>query len=216
MGPNAGKVDVGETVASFSDYEKAQKAVASLLEADIPPRDIAIVGSGLRSVERITGKLGYVTAARSGLINGLLLGFAAAAMTAIFNPASPPQVYFGTVLVCMALGMALAFMSYLIMRKRRSFASVMAVVSEHYDVSVLPASIHRAREAMGKISGKRAQVTREIDSAPPQYGERLPDYGKSDAPVAPATQPGEAPASPAVPHGAPATPPRTPNGDDVA
>ena len=70
----AGRDEVGETVASFPTYEKAQKAVSSLIAGEVPARDIAIVGSGLRSIERITGRLGYATAARSGALNGLMLG----------------------------------------------------------------------------------------------------------------------------------------------
>ena len=42
--------DLGQTVASFPTYEAAQKAVSTLIAAEIPARDIAIVGQGLRSV----------------------------------------------------------------------------------------------------------------------------------------------------------------------
>ena len=58
--------DLGQTVASFPTYEAAQKAVSRLIAGDVPARDIAIVGQGLRSVEKVTGRLGYATAARAG------------------------------------------------------------------------------------------------------------------------------------------------------
>ena len=64
----------GEKIADFATYPAAQKAVSQLVEADIPARDIAIVGHGLRSVETVTGRLGYAAAARSGAVNGILLG----------------------------------------------------------------------------------------------------------------------------------------------
>ncbi|MGL1451802.1 general stress protein, partial [Vibrio parahaemolyticus] len=35
------------------------------MAGEVPARDITIVGTGLRSMERITGRLGYATAARS-------------------------------------------------------------------------------------------------------------------------------------------------------
>ena len=181
MGANIGKNDIGETVASFPEYEAAQKAASKLIDADIPPRDISIVGNGLRSVERITGRLGYVTAARGGLINGLMLGIGACAIQAIFNPAIPGAVYFATLLICMAIGMAVSFLSYLIMRRRRSFASVMAVLADHYDVTVKVTSIHKAREVMSETRGARPRAPRVIDNAPPQYGERLPGYGQPAA-----------------------------------
>jgi hypothetical protein len=39
----------GEKIADFATYQGAQKAVSQLIQADIPARDIAIVGHGLRS-----------------------------------------------------------------------------------------------------------------------------------------------------------------------
>ena len=41
-----GRDEVGQTVASFPTYEAAQKAVSTLIAAEIPARDIAIVGQG--------------------------------------------------------------------------------------------------------------------------------------------------------------------------
>lgn len=195
MGANIGKNDIGETVASFPEYEAAQKAASQLIEADIPPRDISIVGNGLRSVERITGRLGYLTAARGGLINGLMLGIGACAIQAIFNPTIPGAVYFATLFICMTIGLALSFMSYFIMRRRRSFASVMAVLADHYDVTVKTTSIHKARQVMNDIRGVRPRAPRVIDNSPPQYGERLPGYGQPTASTAPEVPPRETPPS---------------------
>ena len=56
----------GEKIADYPSYPAAQQAVSKLIAEDIPARDIAIVGHGLRSVETITGRLGYAAAARSG------------------------------------------------------------------------------------------------------------------------------------------------------
>ena len=41
-----GRDEVGQAVASFPTYEAAQKAVSTLIAAEIPARDIAIVGPG--------------------------------------------------------------------------------------------------------------------------------------------------------------------------
>lgn len=195
MGANIGKNDIGETVASFPEYEAAQKAASQLIEADIPPRDISIVGNGLRSVERITGRLGYLTAARGGLINGLMLGIGACAIQAIINPEIPGAVYFATLFICMTIGMALSFMSYLIMRRRRSFASVMAMVADHYDLTVTTTSIHKARQVMNDIRGVRPRAPKVIDNSPPQYGERLPGYGQPASATAPEVPALEGPTS---------------------
>ena len=91
--------EVGPTVASFPTYEAAQKAVSELISGEIPAREIAIVGTGLRSVERVTGRLGYASAARSGAINGLLLGLLFSAVVVLGSPTVPIQVFVGVLFV---------------------------------------------------------------------------------------------------------------------
>ena len=196
-----GRADaVGDTVARFPDYEAAQKAVSRLIAADVPARDIAIVGIGLRSVERVTGKLGYATAARSGAINGLLLGLLFAAFLVLGSPSVPIQAFVGVLFVGIALGMLLSIVAYSFVRRRRDYASVMQVIADHYDVTVVAASVHKARQVLGGAgapgagasgpgeprtgaahtpqpaapASPAAPAARAAPAAPPQYGQRLP------------------------------------------
>lgn len=179
-GLGQGRGEIGETVASFPSYDGAQKAVSSLVAADIPARDIAIVGSGLRSVERVTGKLGYATAARQGAINGLLLGLFFSAIFVLGNSAVGVPVFVGVLFVGVALGMLLSIGGYAIIRRRRDFASVTQVIADHYEVTVLPTSIHRAREVLGPTTTV-ARPPAPPSTEPPQYGVRTnepPRYGQ--------------------------------------
>ena len=53
------------TVGRFDDYESAQRAVDRLSDDGFPVENLDIVGSGLRLVERVTGRLrGLVAAGR--------------------------------------------------------------------------------------------------------------------------------------------------------
>ncbi|WP_260856320.1 general stress protein [Microbacterium sp. BH-3-3-3] len=193
--PGAGRDEVGEKIASFPTYEQAQKAVSSLIAGEVPARDIAIVGSGLRSIERITGKLGYATAARSGALNGLMLGLLFAFIFVLGMPTVQISAFIGVLLVGMALGMILSIGTYSIVRRRRDFASVMQVAADHYDVCVAAPSVHKARGIVGPAGSAAAPtvVSRPApsDSAPPQYGERVAPG--SVAPVAPPRPPAPAP-----------------------
>lgn len=179
-----GREAVGETVASFPTYEAAQKAVSTLISAEIPARDIAIVGQGLRSIERVTGRLGYATAARSGAINGLLLGLLFSFIFVLGMPTVQISVFLGVLLVGVAIGMLMSLITYSIVRRRRDFASVMQVTADRYEVCVVPASLPKARQTLGPVSTVAAPppVAPSTELAPPQYGERLPDPG-SEAPV---------------------------------
>lgn len=163
---------VGETVASVREYEAAQKTVSKLIAGEVPARDIAIVGQGVRTIERVTGKLGYATAARQGAVNGVLIGLLLSAILVIGNPEAPIQLFVGFVFIGVALGMILSLVTYAIVRRRRDFASVTQLAADHYEVTVLPASLAKAREVVGE---QRTQVVRPpVDlTEPPRYGERV-------------------------------------------
>ncbi|WP_426320207.1 general stress protein [Microbacterium sp. E-13] len=191
---------VGPTVASFPTYEAAQKAVSSLITADIPARDIAIVGQGLRSIERITGRLGYASAARSGAVNGILLGLLFSAILVIGSPSVPIQAFVGVLFVGIAIGMLMSIVAYSFVRRRRDYASVMQVVADHYEITVSDSSVHRARQVLGPQSevvpaapttpAAPAPATPAPDVAePPRYGERLVPQGERLAPQADAPAP---------------------------
>lgn len=183
--PASGSTEVGETVAQFPTYEGAQKAVSSLIAGEVPARDIAIVGSGLRSIERITGRLGYASAARSGAVNGLLLGLLFSAIIVIGSPDVPIQAFVGVLFVGIAIGMLLSIVTYSFVRRRRDFASVVQVVADHYEVTVAAGSIHKARGVLGGGTAPVPAAAPRVapaatpapaapaDEEPPRYGERV-------------------------------------------
>lgn len=174
-----GSAEAGETVASFTAYEKAQKAVSRLIAADVPAREIAIVGAGLRSVERVTGRLGYAAAARSGAVNGLVLGVLFAAIFVLGSSSVPIQAFVGVLFLGIAVGMLLSLLMYAVVRRRRDYASVMQIAADHYEVRVSAGSIRRARDALGIAAPPRPAPASDAD-APPQYGERVPPPASSE------------------------------------
>ncbi|WP_438352583.1 general stress protein [Microbacterium sp. CJ88] len=209
-----GSADVGRTVAEFPTYEAAQKAVSALVAGDVPAREIAIVGQNLRSVERVTGRLGYAAAARSGAVNGLLLGLLFSAIFVLGTPAAPIQAFVGVMFIGIAVGMLLSIITFSVVRRRRDFASVMQVVADHYEVTVADSSVHRAREILGRAPSAPAQPVpprtvvaapvaptptpdAPVAAAPPRYGERVPPA--SEQPTAPAPAPAPPTAPPAPP-----------------
>lgn len=212
--------DLGQNVASFPSYEAAQKAVSTLIAAEVPARDIAIVGQGLRSIERVTGRLGYATAARSGAINGVLLGLLFSAILVIGTPSVPIQAFVGVIFVGIALGMLLSIITYSFVRRRRDFASVMQVVADHYEVTIATGSVQRARQVLGRqanvaerpavapapvIPSAPPAATPDAGAEPPRYGERVP----------PAAEPASDP-EPTDAGGAPRDEPATPDEGDAS
>lgn len=190
--------DTGEMVASTRDYENAQKTVSKLIAGDVPARDIAIVGQGVRTVERVTGKLGYAAAARSGAINGVLIGLFLSAILVIGNPDVPMQLFIGFVFIGVAVGMILSLVTYAVVRRRRDFASVTQFAADHYEVTVQAGSLAKARQVLG--SERTAPVRPAVDlSEPPRYGERVvPGSAEPVIPPRPADPTPATPVAPAV------------------
>ena len=206
--------DTGEIVASTRDYESAQKTVSKLIAGEVPARDIAIVGQSVRTVERVTGKLGYAAAARSGAINGVLIGLFLSAILVLGNPEVPIQLFVGFVFIGVAVGMLLSLVTYAIVRRRRDFASVTQFAADHYEVTVMATSLSKARGVLGSAQVAPVRPPVNLDE-PPRYGERIPAGAPVPAPEpAPAPEPSPAPApagDPAPEPGAapePVVPPR--------
>jgi hypothetical protein len=187
----ASGTETGEMVASTRDYESAQKTVSKLIAGEVPARDIAIVGQSVRTVERVTGKLGYAAAARSGAINGVLIGLFLSAILVIGNPEVPIQLFVGFVFIGVALGMLMSLVTYAIVRRRRDFASVTQFAADHYEVTVQAASLAKARQVLGSTKVAPVRPPVNLDE-PPRYGERI-------TPGATAPAPAPAPGEPAIP-----------------
>lgn len=198
--------DVGQTVATFDKYEAAQKAVSKLIAEDIPAREITIVGQGLRSMERVTGRLGYATAARSGAINGLLLGMLFSAVFVLGMPNVPIQAFVGVLFVGIAIGMLASLLTFAIVRRRRDFASVMQFVADHYDIAVAGSSAGRARQVLGPQAVAPAAARTKViappserpaaPQEPPRYGQRIEDVTPPEEPADHATEASSEPGTP--------------------
>jgi len=138
--PALGVIPRGETVASYESYESAQAAISSLAHTDFPVKEISIVGSDLKSVERVTGRLSYGRAAGAGAVSGAWLGLFLGLVLVIFNPE--------TKLMGAAFGMLFGIVSYSVTRKRQEYTSATLVVATRYDLIVGGELANRARNLL--------------------------------------------------------------------
>jgi len=140
----------GETVASFETYAEAQAAVDTLAKAEFPLKELAIVGTDLTSVERITGKLTWGRAAGAGALSGAWLGTFLGLLFFIFSPTGTSLgILISAVLMGAGFGMIFGVVSYSVNRRRRDFTSVMQVLATRYAIIAEPAHVDRARSVLG-------------------------------------------------------------------
>lgn len=177
--PNIPIVPVGREVAAFDSYLEASKAVDALADADFPVEAVTIVGTDLKMVERVTGKLTWGKVLLSGAVSGALLGL----MLSVFLLLLSPEVGWPIVLVWTLAG-ALSFafaqgMLYAMSGGQRDFSSTgQGVVATRYGVQVAPEHAAKATALLrekGIIRGA-SRPQREVDlTVPPQFGERVSD-----------------------------------------
>ena len=75
----------GETVAAYATYLEAQKAVDHLADKAFPVQLVTIVGTDLRMVERVTGRLSYPRAALGGFLSGAWFGLFVGLLLSLFS-----------------------------------------------------------------------------------------------------------------------------------
>src|SRR3954466_2945633 len=68
------KLQFPQSLAVYDDYAAAQKTVDFLSDNKFPVEQLMIVGTDLKRVERITGRLTYGRVALGGLLSGVWLG----------------------------------------------------------------------------------------------------------------------------------------------
>src|SRR5215813_13299280 len=73
------------TVASYTTYEQAQAAVDKLSDERFPVENIEIVGSDLRLVEKVTGRLTRGRAAAAGAASGAWFGLFIGLLVGLFT-----------------------------------------------------------------------------------------------------------------------------------
>jgi hypothetical protein len=139
-------------VASYGDYGLAQRAVDFLSDERFPVERVAIVGSGLKLVETVTGRLSWGRAALAGAMTGLWLGLLVGWFVAVFSDGSSWWVIllWGG-LWGLAAGVAFSLAAYATTGGRRDFVSHQQLRADVYDVMVDSGHADAARTVLARL-----------------------------------------------------------------
>ena len=124
------------TIASFDSYAGAQHAVDSLSDQGFPVERLAIVGSDLRLVERVTGRLTYGRAALDGVASGAFTGALFGLILGLFvvDDTDALMLFLYGVVIGAALGAAFGLVAYALTAGARDFTSASGMEAGRYDV----------------------------------------------------------------------------------
>jgi len=140
-------------VASFRDYADAEGAVHQLAEAGFPIEQITIVGSDVRIVEAVTGRLTAARAAGLGALSGAWMGVLIALLFAIFSESVRSFVtvlLWGLVLGAI-FGAVLGVLGHTVLDRTRGFTSNRLVLAGRYD-------LHAAHETTPQLRDQLLQL----------------------------------------------------------
>jgi hypothetical protein len=128
------------TVASYTGYADAERAVDRLADAGFPVQRVAIIGQDLQTVEQVTGKLDYPRAAWRGAVSGAIPGALIGWIFGLFNWINPLissllLALYGLIIGAI-VGAIIGVVLYAMQRGARDFESVTVMRPQRFEVVV--------------------------------------------------------------------------------
>jgi hypothetical protein len=126
------------SLGSYPNYPQAQQVVDQLADRGFPVQNVAIVGTGLRSVERVTGRLTRGRFVAGGAMSGLWMGIFVGIAFALFSTHEQAGYLITTPLLGALFGVIWALIGYRAATRHgaRDFSSVTQVNASSYEVLV--------------------------------------------------------------------------------
>ncbi len=138
-----------EVLAEFSEYAGAQAMVDQLSDGGFPVESVRIIGTGITSVEQVTGRLtngrSALAGAGSGAWFGLLLGLLFTLFTVGFGVL---WIVLWSVVLGAAFGAVFGLIAHAASGGRRDFASIKTLAAQSYSVTVDTATAAQARQVL--------------------------------------------------------------------
>jgi hypothetical protein len=142
------------SLGTYDKYEDAQKAVDYLSDNEFAVENCMIVGTDLRQVERVTGRLTRGRVAGAGALSGMWMGLFVGLIFALFDPkTSSTLTVAATVAFGAVFGIVWALLGYAATKGRRDFTSVSQVVATRYEVLVEHKLAEQGRELLARMPG---------------------------------------------------------------
>jgi hypothetical protein len=148
-------LDFPMSLGVYERYEQAQKAVDFLSDNEFPVQNCLIVGTELKQVERVTGRLTTGKVAVGGLISGVWMGLFVGLVLSFFGTGGTVAIILSTMLFGALFGLVFAMAGYAATRGQRDFTSVSQVVATRYEVLVEHKFAEQGRALLATMTDPR-------------------------------------------------------------
>ncbi|WP_326999807.1 hypothetical protein OHA72_32320 [Dactylosporangium sp. NBC_01737] len=140
------------TVATYPDYASAQHAVDHLSDRRFPVDRVTIVGTDVRLVERVLGRMTTAKAALAGVGTGAWFGLLLGFLFGIFAVAAWWKVIVFAVVAGAVWGAVFGAIAHASTRGRRDFTSVSAIEAAKYALLVDASHADEARQLLAELA----------------------------------------------------------------
>jgi uncharacterized membrane protein len=146
------------TVATFDSYAEAERAVDFLSDRGFPVEKVAIVGTGLRSVEQVAGRLTTGRATLAGAGQGATIGLLFGLLFGLFfeGPAFFGVILYGLVAGAV-FGAVFGAITHAAQGGRRDFASVSGLQASRYELQVEHDASAQAKQLLAEMPSADAR-----------------------------------------------------------
>ena len=144
----------------YDRYEQAQQVVDYLSDNQFEVQNVAIVGTELRTVERVTGRLTRRKAASASALSGAWMGLFIGLAFALFGSGNQLGFIVTVVILGGVFGLIWSQIVFPAVTRggTRDFSSISQVVATKYEVLVEHRFAERARELLAQMPGAAPQV----------------------------------------------------------
>lgn len=149
-------LDYPRSLGVYDDYPQAQRAVDFLSDNDFAVSNVSIVGTELRSVERVTGRLTRGRIAAAGALSGFWLGLFVGIAFALFSTQGRAGFLITTPLLGAVFGLVYSQLGFTALTRggTRDFSSVSQIVATKYEVLVEHKLAEAARELLATMPAR--------------------------------------------------------------
>jgi hypothetical protein len=152
-GPVPGTPDRSSvTIATYPDYGSAQRAVDYLSDNQFPVQYTAIVGTDLRLVENVLGRMTTARAALAGAASGAWFGLLIGLLLGIFSVSAWWALLLTGLVIGALWGAAFGAIAHAMTGGRRDFASRSVLQAGQYAVTVDAQYADQARPFLGRLT----------------------------------------------------------------
>ncbi len=173
------------SLGGYDDYGQAQRVVDYLADQHFPVENVRIIGTGIASVERVTGRLTRRTAAAAGALSGLWLGLFVGVAFAVFSPTGHLDFLITTPLLGALFGLIWSQLGFGAVTRNgaRGFASESRLEASRYEVIVEHGYAAHAHQVLATMPGGSSyRRPRSSAPAPSAHHDDGPPAEAADGP----------------------------------